>query len=130
MQNSVVQWLENTARRFPNNTAYVDENRKYTWAELRQTALSIASNIEQKLPERKQPIAVYMEKSADMLAVYMGVAYSGNFYSPIDVEMPSSRVEKIMQTLQPRMIITTNGLRDSMADEYTLPNHGGGKALF
>ena len=99
MQNSVVQWLENTAREFPNHTAYADENRKYTWSELRRAALSIAANIERALPGPKRPVAVYMEKSADMLAAYMGIAYSGNFYSPIDVGMPVARAEKIIQTL-------------------------------
>lgn len=125
MQNSVVQWLEGTARKFPNHTAYVDENCEYTWAGLRRTALSIASNIERVLHGRKQPIAVYMEKSADMLAVYMGTAYSGNFYSPIDVDMPSSRVEKIIQTLQPKMLITSRNLMDGI----NIENMAGGCTL-
>ena len=114
MQNSVVRWLENTAARFPDHTAFVDENRKYTWSHFRRTALSIASSIEKVLPGRKHPIAVYMDKSADMLAVYMGIAYSGNFYCPIDVEMPYTRAEKILQTLQPRLFITTKDLKNSI----------------
>ena len=77
--------------------------------------LSIVSHIEQILPERRQPIAVYMERSADMLlAVYMGIAYSGNFYSPIDVDMPFSRVDKIIQMLEPRMFITTQKLSNNI----------------
>lgn len=114
MQNSVVQWLEKTARKFPNHTAYVDENQEYTWFELRCIAISIASNIERTMPGRKQPIAVYMEQSANMLAVYMGIAYSGNFYSPIDVNMPSSRAEKIVQTLRPKMFITSKNFKDRL----------------
>ncbi len=124
MQNSVIQWLEQTARRFPERTAYVDENRRYTWAELRRTALSIASQIERTLPGRKQPVAVYMEKSADMLAVYMGVAYSGNFYSPIAADMPAARVEKIIQTLRPAAVITTRALRENVGAGKTVDFDG------
>ena len=120
MQNSVVQWLERTAKEFPNRTAFVDENCEYTWAEFRRTVLSIAVNIESVLPGRKHPVAVYMEKSADMLAVYMGIAYSGNFYSPIAADMPSVRIEKIVQTLQPALFITTGELK---------ANVGAGKAI-
>ena len=120
VQNCVLQWLEETARRFPERTAYVDENKQYTWRELRKTALSIASHIDKELPDRKQPVAVYMEKSADMLAAYTGIAYSGNFYSPLAADMPAARIEKIIQTLQPAMIITTGVLR---------PNVGPGKAI-
>lgn len=113
MQNSVVQWLEDTAAKFPDRIAFVDENHKYTWSELRHTVLSIASSIEKAVSGRKNPIAVYMKKSADMLAVYMGIAYSGNFYSPIDVDMPYVRAEKIIQTLQPSLCITTKDVKDS-----------------
>lgn len=120
MQNSVVQWLEETAKRFPQKTAFVDEAGSYTWSEVRQKALSIARHIEGVLPTRKQPIVVYMEKSADMLIAYLGIAYSGNFYSPIDTDMPASRVEKILEVLQPGLFITTNDLRDSI---------GAGKAI-
>ena len=116
MQNSVVQWLEKTARKFPERTAYADENKRYTWAELRQAALSIATHIEAALSGRKRPVAVYIEKSADMLAAYMGVAYSGNFYSPIATDMPAARIEKIVQTLQPAMVITTRGMKENVGE--------------
>lgn len=36
----------------------------------------------------------------------MGAAYSGNFYSPIDTKMPVERIEKIISTLSPVVIIT------------------------
>lgn len=116
MQNSVVQWLEKTTHKFPKHIAYVDENRCYTWAELRRTALSIAANIENALFGRRQPVAVYMEKSADMLAAYFGIAYSGNFYSPIATDMPVLRIEKILQTLQPALIITTTKLQNNIGN--------------
>ncbi len=116
MNNSVVQWLEETARRFPDRTAFVDNCRRYSWSELRNTALSIACSIEEAMPLRKQPIAVYMDKSADMIAAYMGIAYSGNFYSPIATDMPLTRAERIVTTLQPRLLITgKNGGDNSQA---------------
>lgn len=114
MQNCVVQWLEDTARKFPERRAFVDEKRCHTWAELRQTALSIAANIEHVLSGQRHPVAVYMEKSADMLAVYTGIAYSGNFYSPIAANMPANRIEKMVQTLQPALLITTQELKSNV----------------
>lgn len=124
MQNSVVQWLEQTARKFPDRPAFVDENRRYTWAEFRRTALSIAENIGKALPGRKQPVTVYMETSADMLAAYMGIAYSGDFYSPIPTNMPAARVEKIVQTLQSSLLITTRELRENIGPGKTVDFQG------
>ena len=114
MQNSVVQWLEYTARRFPEKTAFVDEKGSYTWAEVRRKVLSIAKQIEKTIPGGKQPVAVYMEKSTDMLLAYLGIAYSGCFYSPIATDMPPVRVEKILNTLQPTMFIVTRDIKEQI----------------
>ena len=114
MQNSVVHWLEYTARRFPEKTAFVDEKVSYTWAEVRRKVLSIAKKIEKIIPDGKQPVAVYMEKSADMLLAYLGTAYSGCFYSPIATDMPPARVEKILNTLQPAMFLVTRDIREEV----------------
>ena len=40
----------------------------------------------------------------------MAAAYSGNFYSPIDVEMPKKRVQKILEVLEPETVITSSDL--------------------
>ena len=121
MQNNVAQWLEDTARRFPEKMAFVDERGSYTWAEIRRKALSIAKQIEEIIPGGKRPVAVYMEKSADMLLAYLGIAYSGCFYTPIATDMPSARVEKILNTLQPAMFLVTRDIREKIV--------GGGRLM-
>lgn len=101
----VTEYLDDTASRFPDKVAFVDERRGITFKELREEALCVAMALtEQGL--FKHPIVVFMEKSVECIAAFLGVAYSGNFYVPIDIEMPSSRIEKIMKTLQPKQIIT------------------------
>src|SRR5699024_10192130 len=59
----------------------------------------------------KKPVAVYLEKSVQCIAAFMGAAYAGNFYSPLDTEMPLPRIEKIMDTLQPAVIVTDEAYR-------------------
>lgn len=130
MQNSVVQWLEATARKFPDCIAYADEERSYTWEELRRTALSVAAQIQKLVPQPKQPIAVYMEKSADMLAVFMGVAYSGNFYSPIAADMPAARIDKILETLQPSLLVSARTLYGPEGWKEAPLNYNGDVLLF
>lgn len=101
MLNCVTRWLDETAKRFPDKIAVSDEMNSYTFSEVRKMAMSIAQNIRNTLGCVKKPIVVYMDKSADMVVAYIGVAYSGNFYSPIATDMPSSRISKILATLQP-----------------------------
>jgi amino acid adenylation domain-containing protein len=46
----------------------------------------------------------------DVLVSFFATAYSGNFYSPIDVTMPESRILKIVDVLQPKVIVTKRAL--------------------
>lgn len=115
MRSNVTYWLDESAHRYPNKFAFVDEKKSITFAELQVNANAIACRL-QKKGLFKRPIAIYMEKSVDMLVAFMGVAYSGNFYSPIDVHMPEKRVMKILEILKPNLIITTGGLTENLAN--------------
>lgn len=111
MKANVTYWLDETAARFPDKTAYADENKEITFSELRAQARAIAG----ELTERglfKKPVAIFLEKGVDVLVSFMGAAYSCNFYSPIDVDMPGSRVNKILEVLEPAVVITTGSLRE------------------
>lgn len=118
MKANVTYWLDETAARLPDKTAFVDEKKQVTFGQLRSQARAVAYElIEQGL--FKRPVAVFLEKGVDVLVSFMGAAYSCNFYSPIDVDMPGSRVNKILEVLDPAIVITTAALKDVFAQyEY------------
>lgn len=115
MQKNVTEWLDWTAERFPDKTALADAWETLTYGQYREKSLAIARALISKGIGPKEPVVVYLEKSAKTLASFLGTAYSGNFYSPIDVDMPASRVEKILEVLQPKAVITTAELRERFA---------------
>ncbi len=114
MKANVTYWLDETADRLPEKTAFVDEHKKITFRELRMQAMALATRMIEKKLFRK-PVVVYLEKGVDVLVSFMGAAYSCNFYSPIDIDMPASRVNKILEVLQPSLVITTAKLREAFA---------------
>ncbi len=114
MKANVTYWLDETADRLPEKTAFVDEHKKITFRELRMQAMALATRMIEKGLFRK-PVVVYLEKGVDVLVSFMGAAYSCNFYSPIDIDMPASRVNKILEVLQPSLVITTARLREAFA---------------
>lgn len=111
MKANVTYWLDETAERFPDKTAYADEKKEITFGELRERARDIACELAQR-GLFKKPVAVFLEKGVDVLVSFMGAAYSCNFYSPIDVDMPGSRVNKILEVLDPAVVITTASLKE------------------
>ena len=114
MNANVLTYLDENAKRLPEKTAIWDDGIEVSYKEYRDKALAVAEEII-KLGISKQPIVVYIEKSAKVLISFAAVAYSRNFYSPIDVEMPESRVLKIFETLNPALVITTKELKDRLS---------------
>lgn len=114
MKANVTYWLDETAARFPDKTAYADENKEITFGQLHVEARAIACELTAR-GLFKKPVAVFLEKGVDVLVSFMGAAYSCNFYSPIDVDMPGSRVNKILEVLEPAVVITTGALREVFA---------------
>ncbi|MCQ2515551.1 MAG: amino acid adenylation domain-containing protein [Saccharofermentans sp.] len=113
MNRLITEYLEKTAVTFPDKIAFIDQNREITFSNLRKEALSIAGKLIEK-GYYKQPVLLFMEKSISLISCFLGVAYSGNFYSPIDTKMPTARIEKIIATLKPAVVITDNKHKDQV----------------
>lgn len=107
MQNSVLRYLENTANCFNNKRAVVDQNGEVTFDELRKRALMIGIEISNRLHDHQQPIFVFLPKSIEMIEVFLGILYSGNFYTPTDVRFPKAKIRSVFDALEPKLVITS-----------------------
>ncbi len=109
---NILELLEANAKKFENKAAFIDINDTITYGALCDTAKRIGSCLLQT-GCRKQPVAVYLDKSVHTVEAMLGVVYSGNFYVVIDSEMPVERIGKIFATLQPAAILTDAQYRKS-----------------
>ena len=120
MIKNVAEYLEATAARVPNKLAFADVKNEISFSELRRQSRAIASSFARK-GVFKKPILVALEKNIQPVSVFLGAAYSGNFYVPLDVEMPAERIRKIIESLQPAAIVTDSNysqlVMESGADE-------------
>lgn len=103
---SVTEYLDQAAARYPDKTAIVDEKKILTFFALRQEAQHVASYILRHFSWHKAPVCFYLDKGVSCISVMMGIAYSGNFYTPIDTQMPEGRIQKIIHTLEKPLMIT------------------------
>ena len=106
MRNSVLCYLENSVKSFPNKLAIVDEERSITFHEWKSMALCIANSILKRTQKKKVPVFVYLPKSVMTLVSFAGILYSGNYYTPTDVKFPFEKAASIMKCLLPELIIT------------------------
>ena len=112
MNRNVLEWLEASAQKTPKKIVFADPDNSITYEKLifqsKQIACSILKIAEQRGEVWKnRPIAVLIDRNIESLILFMGIVYSGNFYVPIDDSMPQKRIELILDTLNPVLIINS-----------------------
>ena len=105
MQTNILEYLEATAPRLPDKIAYSDGTDDLTFSELSHYARALGSALAERGYYRR-PIAVLMKKHPHTIATFYGCVYAGCFYVPLDIEMPTTRIELILQSVNACAIIT------------------------
>ncbi len=118
MYINVLEMLEDNVRDNPDRVALRDENESITYKELYERARSIAgyilahTGVESGLAATThlpKPVAVCIDRNIRSIILFFGIVYSGNFYVPIDVNMPKERIDTIFADLKPMMILSSAG---------------------
>lgn len=104
MQNNVLEYLDKTAGEKPDKTAYSDGRVSLSFREVYRMSRGVGSYLLKK-GIYKKPVAVFMRKSPMEAAAFFGVVAGGDFYVPIDEEMPSARIRLILENVQPPLVI-------------------------
>lgn len=104
MQNHVLDYLDSTVKRVPDKIAFANETDALTFQQVYDQNRALASFFINK-GLYKEPVVVFMNKHPKTITAFFGVINSGNFYVPIDEEMPRVRIDLILDNLKPRAII-------------------------
>lgn len=117
MKNAL-EWLENTVSLFGDKPIYCDENSSVSFEEVFDKARRIGTALDKKL-WTKAPVAVFMDRCAKTSIGFAGVVYSGRAYAPIDSNLPKQRIKKILEILNPEVVLTEDKLKDKVSDYTT-----------
>lgn len=115
MQRNILEYLEQTAARYPDKTAFANETDQMTFGEVYRASRNIGTCLAQK-GYAKEPVVIYMKKHPHMIAAFWGVVYSGCFYVPMDEEMPEYRIGLIFENLHPRAVICDDSTAGKLKD--------------
>lgn len=80
-----------------------------SWKELGEQSDRLAFWLDKNL-KTKTPIVVYGHKNPLMIVLFMACVKSGRAYCPIDINVPISRAEAIVNETKPEIILTTESL--------------------
>lgn len=103
-QTNVLEYLERTVQRVPDKVAYANEDMGLTFSQVSHDSKAIGSYLQHR-GYYHEPVIVFMQKHPKTIAAFYGCVYGGNYYVPIDDEMPAFRIQLIFQKLKARIMI-------------------------
>ena len=105
MLTNVLDYLDRSVSVYPEKVALSDSKNEATYAEFGAKSDAIGSAIIERSGTKNSPVVVFIDRNIESFISFMGIAKSGNFYVPIDRQLPVKRVELIVETLQPKAAI-------------------------
>ena len=75
---NILEFLEQTAKRLPDKTAFADVNASLTFSQLEKQSRSIGTAL-QRLSSPREPVVFFLEKSTLCVAGFLGAVKAGCF---------------------------------------------------
>lgn len=104
MKKNVLEYLEDSAERFPDRTAFADEKTSCTFEQLEEAACRVGSAFAVRDCVRK-PVLILMEKSVRTAQIMFGAVYAGGFYIILDASWPATRLQQVLDTVNAGILV-------------------------
>ena len=99
--------FEEQAAARPDAVAVVWDGGALTYGELDRQAGRIARRLRRLGVGPESRVALYLERSAEMVAAVLGVLKAGGAYLPIDLSYPRERLELLLEDAAPVAVVGT-----------------------
>jgi amino acid adenylation domain-containing protein len=114
--------FESRAERQPDALAAVWEGQSITYAGLEERSNRLARLLRDLEVGPGVPVAVWMERSLDMIAAVLGILKAGGHYLPLDASWPAERAEAILAAARvPVAVVRSGKLPDALDVRWRLP---------
>ena len=115
MKMNMLSYFERgAALTHPAKVAIIDGTTRITFGELQLKSKNLAMSLIARADIVKQPIVVFLPKSANIVIADLAILYSGNIYSNLDTKLPQKRLENVLNNIRPKLVITSNDLLEDV----------------
>jgi amino acid adenylation domain-containing protein len=102
--------LEAQANSAPESIALVVDTQRFSYRELNERANRIAHHLMERGSGPGTLVAIYTERTADMVAGILGILKSGAAYVPLDPKYPAQRLRAILEDAAAPIVVTQQSL--------------------
>ena len=113
---TIVDLFEEQVEKTPDNIAVVFENQKLTYRELNEKANQLAKIILSNGINTEDTVAIFLDKSLEMIIAILAILKSGAAYLPIDIDYPFSRIDYMLKNSNAKLILTLENLNNLITD--------------
>src|SRR5215470_16520057 len=105
------QLFESQALKTPNAVAVSHATANLSYRELNEKANRLARSLRKVGVSVETPVALYLERSPEMVVSILAVLKAGGMYVPIDLAYPQERVSFMLADSQAPVVLTQEHLR-------------------
>jgi amino acid adenylation domain-containing protein/non-ribosomal peptide synthase protein (TIGR01720 family) len=109
--------IERNARSIPDAVAVVEGDFVLTYGELVQRAARLCGYLRLAGVRRERSAVLLVERSPEMAIAMLAVLKAGGAYVPIDPSTPESRLNSIIEDVQPAAVLAHSNLADKVAGQ-------------
>ncbi len=115
---TIVSRFERVAAEDPDRVAAVCGTVSQTYGTLNAQANRLAEHLRETGVRTNAFVAIYLDRSPEMLTAILGTLKAGGAYLPIDSKYPAARVLDMLEDARPVAIMTTTSLAAGLSDQF------------
>ncbi|MFJ8114222.1 amino acid adenylation domain-containing protein [Streptomyces sp. NPDC096132] len=104
----------------PDSPAVSHEGQVMSYRQLDEASSELAAAVRAAHGVPGRPVAILLERSAEMIVAAVAVLKAGACYVPLDPAAPPARVALILQDAEPALVITSRGLAERLPEHTPL----------
>ncbi|MEI5097450.1 condensation domain-containing protein [Streptomyces sp. PmtG] len=112
---TVAELVAVQAARTPDAVAVVSGKTAFSYAELEARAGRLAAVLRERGVGPDVLVAVALPRDADLVVALLGVLKAGGAYLPVDPNYPAARVELLLGTADPALVLTGREVAETVA---------------
>jgi amino acid adenylation domain-containing protein len=119
LNETIVSRFERVVAEDPDRIASVCGELTQTYGILNARANHLAEHLRGAGVRTNAFVAIYLDRSPEMLTAILGTLKAGGAYLPIDSKYPAARVLEMLEDARPIAILTTTALAEGLFDQFS-----------
>lgn len=107
-ETPLFDFLETSARRFPNRSAVISYGRHISYSELQSAALRLAAALSSRGVRKGDRVGIYMQNCPHFIISYFGIMRANAVVVPLNPMLVAEEFQTLLKDSGTRIVITTS----------------------